>query len=84
MSQCYLLASRARAVVLHDFEMNECFLEMVRLIDCEAYGDCAGVIPVYFVLFYGGAISASAVLGGGGGGKVPFNVGCAADKWNIV
>jgi hypothetical protein len=84
MSQCYLLASRARTVVLHDFEMNERFLEMVGLIDGEAYGDCAGVIPVYFVLLYGGAIGASAVLGGRGGGEVPFYVGCAADKWNIV
>jgi hypothetical protein len=84
MSQCYLLASRARTVVLHNFEMNVCFLEMVGLIDCESYGDCAGVIPIYFVLFYWGAIGASAVLGGGGGGEMPFHVGCAGDKWYIV
>ncbi len=57
---------------------------MVRLIDCEAYGDCAGVIPVYFVLFDWGAIGASAVLGGGRGGEVPFYVGCSGDKWDIV
>lgn len=44
------------------------------------------VVPDYFVVFDGGGWGASAVVGGGRGAgwEVPFYVGCAGCKRDIV
>ena len=69
---------------MHDFEVDEAFLQDVGFVDCEAHGKRACVVVGYFVFFYGGAFGASAVFGGGGGGEVPFYVGGACCEGNVV
>jgi len=84
MSQCNLLSSPRRTIILHYLKIDNTFLEVVGFVDGEADGDHSVVVPGYFVLFYGGARGAAAVIGGGRGGEVPFYVGGSADKGDVV
>jgi hypothetical protein len=59
--------------------MDQAFLQIVILVDCETDGDRADVVPCYFMFFDDGFCSSTAVLGGGGGGEMPFYVGGSAD-----
>lgn len=79
-----LLPSASRAVILHDFEMDEAFLQIIVLIDHESDGDRADVVPGHFMFFDERFLSPATVLGGGGGREVPFYVRGSADKGDVV
>jgi hypothetical protein len=54
--------------------MNQTFLQVVVLIDCESDGDRADVVPGYFMFFDGRFVGSAAMLGGCGGGEMPFYI----------
>jgi hypothetical protein len=64
--------------------MDKGFCQIVVFVDGETHGDCARVVPGYFMFFYGGFLGAPAVFGGGGGGEVPFYVRGAGDEGDVV
>ena len=59
-------------------------MQVVVLIDCEADGYRADILPGYFVFFDERLIGSAAVLSGCGGGEVPFYVGGSADQGDVV
>ena len=69
---------------MHDFKIDEALLEIVGLVNCEADGNRAFVVPVNFMFFYGGAIGTSTVFGRDRGGEVPFYVAGTADERHII
>lgn len=64
--------------------MNQGLRQVVVLINRKPYGNGLDIIPGDLVFFYHSLISATAVLRRGRGGEVPFRVGGAADKRDVV
>lgn len=59
-------------------------LQQACSVHCKPYGQDFGVVPGDFVFADGGLGSVATVFGGGGGRKMPFHVGGAADKGDVV
>lgn len=69
---------------MYDFEVDQAFLEIVVLVDCQSDRDRSDVVPGYFVFFDEGLVGSATMFGGGGGGEVPFYVGGSADEGHVV
>lgn len=64
--------------------MDQTFLQVVVLINCESDGNRADVIPCHFVFFDEGFVGAATMFGGCGRWEMPFYVGCSADEGHVI